>query len=151
MVPCRCLRKYLWNECWVSKRMRMRAKSLLTPCDPKNCSPSSSSVHGILQARIQQWASMHPSTGSSQPRIELTSLSPALAGGFFATSATWEAPVRKRTGEFLSSDASCSQGMHAGREQRETGCSLKAQVKPCPDFDNLHLCLYYLGNSTWRL
>ena len=158
MVPCRCLRKYLWNECWVSKRMRMCAKSLLTPCDPKNCSPSSSSVHGILQARILQWASMHPSKGSSQPRIEHTSLSPALAGGFFATSANgweaisyWEAPVRKRTGEFLSSDASCSQGMHAGRGQRETGCSLKAQVKSFPDFDNLHLCLYYLRNSTWRL
>ena len=78
-------------------------------------------------------------------------MSPALAGGFFTTSATWEAPVGKRTREFLSSDTSRSQGMHAGREQRETGCSLKAQVKPFPNFDNLHLCLYYLGNSTWRL
>ena len=36
----------------------MRAKSLqscLTLCDPMNCSPPGSSVHGILKARIQVW------------------------------------------------------------------------------------------------
>ena len=35
-----------------------RAKSLqscLTLCDPMNCSPPGSSVHGILQARILEW------------------------------------------------------------------------------------------------
>ena len=36
----------------------MRAQSLqlcLPLCDPKNCSPLGSSVHGILQARILEW------------------------------------------------------------------------------------------------
>ena len=36
----------------------MRAKSLhscLTLCDPMDCNPPGSSVHGILQARILEW------------------------------------------------------------------------------------------------
>ena len=63
----------------------------LTLCDPKNYSPPGSSVHGILQARILEWIAMSSSQGSSWPRDLLTS--PALAGGFFTTSAIplyWE-------------------------------------------------------------
>ena len=56
-------------------------------------SPPGSSVHGILQARILEWVALLSSRGSSNPGIEPTSLMyPALAGGFFTTSATWEAP-----------------------------------------------------------
>ena len=40
----------------------------LTPCDPMDCSPPGSSVHGILQARILEWVAMPSSTGSSRPR-----------------------------------------------------------------------------------
>ena len=40
----------------------------LTVCDPMNCSPPGSSVHGILQARILEWIAMPFSRGSSQPR-----------------------------------------------------------------------------------
>ena len=46
----------------------VRAKSCLTLCDPKNCSPTGSSVHGILQARILEWVAMPSSRGSSQSR-----------------------------------------------------------------------------------
>ena len=54
-----------------------------------------SSVCGILQARILEWVAIPFSRGSSWPRDQTQSLtSPALAGGFFATSATWEAPYR---------------------------------------------------------
>ena len=45
---------------------------------------------GILQARILEWVAMPSSRGSSQPRDRTTS--PALAGGFFTTSTTWESP-----------------------------------------------------------
>ena len=55
--------------------------------------PPGSSVHGILQARILVWVGMPFSKGSSQPRDRThISQSPALAGGFFTTSPTWETP-----------------------------------------------------------
>ena len=37
-------------------------------CDRMDSSPPSSSVHGILQARILEWVAMPSSRGSSQPR-----------------------------------------------------------------------------------
>ena len=37
-------------------------------CDPMDCSPPGSSVHGILQARILEWVAMSSSRGSSQIR-----------------------------------------------------------------------------------
>ena len=43
-------------------------KSCPTLCDPMDCSPPSSSVHGILQARILEWLAVSFSRGSSQPR-----------------------------------------------------------------------------------
>ena len=42
-------------------------------CNPMDCSPPGSSVHGILQARILEWVAMPSSRGSSRPEIELTS------------------------------------------------------------------------------
>ena len=39
-----------------------------TLCDPLDCSLPGSSVHGILQARILEWAAISFSRGSSQPR-----------------------------------------------------------------------------------
>ena len=52
-------------------------------CNPMDCSPPGSSVHGILQARILEWVAISSSRGSSRPR-DRTSIS-ALAGGFFTT------------------------------------------------------------------
>ena len=76
------------------KLSRVPAKSLqlyLTLGDPMDCSPPGSSVHGILRARIAEWVAMPSSRGLPDPRIEPPSLgSPALAGGFFTTSATWK-------------------------------------------------------------
>ena len=43
-------------------------QSCLILCDPMNCSPQGSSVHGILQARILEWVVMPSSRGSSWPR-----------------------------------------------------------------------------------
>ena len=44
------------------------AQSCPTLCDTMDCSPSGSSVHGILQARILEWVAVPFSRGSSQPR-----------------------------------------------------------------------------------
>ena len=63
-------------------------------CDPKDCNPQGSSVHGILQARIRS-GSPFPSPGHlPDSGIEPTSLmSHALAGGFFTTSAAFKGEV----------------------------------------------------------
>ena len=45
-------------------------QSCLIFCDPMDCSLRSSSVHGILQARILEWVAISCSRGSSQPRDE---------------------------------------------------------------------------------
>ena len=37
-------------------------------CDPMDCSPPDSSVHGILQARLLEWVAMPSSRGSSRLR-----------------------------------------------------------------------------------
>ena len=38
--------------------MCVHAQSCLTVCDPMNCSPRGSPVHGILQARILEWVAI---------------------------------------------------------------------------------------------
>ena len=46
-----------------------------------DCSPQSSSVHGIFQARILEWVAISSSRGSSQPRDQICiSVSPTLQG-----------------------------------------------------------------------
>ena len=44
---------------------KVKVKSCLTLCDPVDCSPPGSSVHGILQARILEWVAISFSRGSS--------------------------------------------------------------------------------------
>ena len=44
------------------------AQSCLTLCDPTDCCPPSSSVHGILQATILEWVATPFSRESSLPR-----------------------------------------------------------------------------------
>ena len=62
--------------CWVSK-------SCLTLFYPMDCSPLSSSVHGISQARILEWVAISFSRGSSWPR-DWTHVS-CIAGRFFTS------------------------------------------------------------------
>ena len=57
-----------------------------------DCSPPVSTVQRILQARILEWVAMPSSRDLPNPGIKPASLmSPALAGGFFPASTTWEA------------------------------------------------------------
>ena len=56
----------IFNQCMYA--------SVLSPfthvqlCNPIDCSPPASSVHGMLQARILEWVAMPFSRGSSRPR-----------------------------------------------------------------------------------
>ena len=57
-----------WTECIYTYICCLVPKSCPTVCDPMDCSPPGSSVHGISQARILEWIAISFSRGSSQPR-----------------------------------------------------------------------------------
>ena len=78
-----------WWTSWYVKVNRKVAEACLTLCDPMDCSPPNSSIHGLLQARILEWVAVPFSKGSSQPR-DWTQVS-YIAGGFFTIWATREA------------------------------------------------------------
>ena len=85
--PRACFGVYCFNtdNCMCAKLLQL----CLTFCDPKDSSLPGSSVHGILQARTLEWAAF-PSPGDL-PHPGVQCESSTLAGGFFITSATWEA------------------------------------------------------------
>ena len=65
----------------------IHAQSCRTLCDLLDCSTPGSSIHGILQGGLP-----FPPPALPHPGTEPASLaSPALAGRFFTTGATWEA------------------------------------------------------------
>ena len=77
-------------------------QSCPTLCEPMDYSPPGSSVHGILQARILEWAAMPSSRGSSQPR-DWTGVSYVSCIGrqglfvcLFLTTSTWEVRLQKQ-------------------------------------------------------
>ena len=58
-------------------------KSCPTLCDPMDCSPSGSTVHGIFQAIMLEWVAISFSRGSSWPRNRThNSCVSCTAGGF---------------------------------------------------------------------
>ena len=67
-------------------------QSHLTLCNPLDCSPPSSSVHGISKQAYWSRLPCSPPRDVPNPGIKPVShMSSALAGGFFTISATWEA------------------------------------------------------------
>ena len=52
------------------KKERKLSQSCPTLCDPVDCSPPGSSVHGILQARILEWVAISFSRDLPDPGIE---------------------------------------------------------------------------------
>ena len=67
----------------------MRVKlfqSCLTLCNPIDCSPPGSSVHGILQARLLECVAISSSKGFSRFKEQIpVSCGSCIAGGFFTT------------------------------------------------------------------
>ena len=63
--------KYNMNKVKTASVSRSSCPAL---CDPMDCSPADSSVHGILQARILKWITVPFSRGSYQPGMEHRSL-----------------------------------------------------------------------------
>ena len=57
------------------RRLKVKVKVLVTQprptlCDPRDCSPPGSSVHGVLQARTLEWVAMPFSRDLPNPGIE---------------------------------------------------------------------------------
>ena len=87
MTKASYLYTYLCFMCWA--KFFQSSPTLYNPMDD---SPPGSSVHRIIQARV--WSGLPcPSPGDlPDPGIKpMVLTSPALAGGFFTTNATWEA------------------------------------------------------------
>ena len=70
----------LVSQFHLSERMCVPAQSYPTFCDPIDCSPPGSSVHGILQARILEWVAMPSSRGASPPQGSNPCLLPSVSG-----------------------------------------------------------------------
>ena len=68
------------------------ARSCTTVCDPMDCSPSGSSVHGIFHARILEWVAIASSRGSPWPRGWTQNISCISCITSLYDCATWEAP-----------------------------------------------------------
>ena len=67
-----------------------------TLCDPMDCSPPGSSVHGILPAGVLEWVAVPSSRGLPHPGTEPASLtSPALAGRLLTTSGSCAESLRR--------------------------------------------------------
>ena len=70
---CVCVCIYIHTHIWVL------SQSCLTLCDPLDYSPPGSSVHGIFQARILEWAAISSSMDHPNQTIEpMFPVSPAL-------------------------------------------------------------------------
>ena len=81
-----------WNFHWFSGCAFECTCSVLSDCDPMDCSLPGSSVDGIFQARID-WSGLPFPTAGDLPNPRIKPESPALAGRFFTTVPPAE-PVR---------------------------------------------------------
>ena len=68
-------------------------------CNPMDCSPPGSSVHGISQQ--DYWSSLPLPPPSDLPDPEIEPTSPAPASRLFTASATWEPPIHLAVPQFL--------------------------------------------------
>ena len=92
-IPCLsfCKEKAVFQEKSVRNTLLFAsvAKSCPTLCNPMVCSLPGSSVHGIFQAKILEWAAISSSRGSSWSR-DWTCIF-CIVGGFFTLWTNWEA------------------------------------------------------------
>ena len=94
-----------WSEktllcygCFTSCKLNWReVKKKVTQSCQTLCNPLGYRVHGIIQARILEWAAFHFSRGSSQPR-DWTQVS-HIAGGFFTTESQGKPLYKLRKGD----------------------------------------------------
>ena len=67
---CVPLRKLHYSHFSISRKWKWSCSVVSDSLPPVDSSPQSSSVHGILQARILEWVAVSFSRGSSQPKYQ---------------------------------------------------------------------------------
>ena len=73
------------------RNARVRAQSCRTLCDPVDCSPPGSSVHGVFQARTLERVAISFSRGSSRHSDQSSVSCVSCVGRWVTSSASWEA------------------------------------------------------------
>ena len=119
-------------------------------CDPMDCRPPGSSVHGILQARKLEWVTIPFSRGSSQLRdqTQYTSLtSVSLAGVFFTTSPPWEA---YEITKLYKNWQPHTLGLLLPSEMAHTVCGMCFSLNKCTSYLSICLSLTSFCNETSR-
>ena len=83
-VGCHCFLRYICihTHTYIYMVCAKSLQSRPTLCDPMDCRPPSSSLHGILQARILEWVAMPFCRDLPDPKIRPTyPVTPALQAG----------------------------------------------------------------------
>ena len=107
-------------------------QSCLALCDPMDCSPPGSSVHGISQARILEWVAFPSPEDLPNPGIEPASLtSPHWQGCSLPLEPPGEPFKRRR--KCLAADSQDSTGSHTMSKRRVVS-SLAFSNEKCPSF-----------------
>ena len=114
------------KKTWVTHWERGVAQLCPTLCNPTDCSPPGSSVHGIFQAWILEWVAISFSRGSSQPR-DWTEVS-HIAGRCFNLCTTREALKYKNP----STNSKDFKGGKEARREEEGGGGGKGGRKRWP-------------------
>ena len=99
--------------------------------NPMDCSPPSSSVHGILQATIPEWVAILFSRGSSQTRDQ--SQVSCIAGRFLTVRATREAwlPLNHSLIEFWQLLLDYRLGIYVWIKLWKSGMQVEESRPPC--------------------
>ena len=108
------------SQPWLRSRVCLCMCAQLCPtlCNPLNCSPPGSSVHGIFQARILEWVAIASSRGSSLPWNQTqVSCSSCIASGFFTT----EPPGKHQDHEYYQWQKKRGGGRREGVGEWEAG------------------------------
>ena len=115
----------------------MKSLSRVWLCDPTDCSPPGSSVHGIFQARTVEWVAISFSRGSSRPR-DWTWVS-SIAGRLFTLWAFRGAHSHER----------CTD-TEAPRRDRDATWDSSAGQRGRPGLES-HICLLWASLMTQKV
>ena len=126
-----------WFLICLEQASKLSCSAMFDFCDPLNCSPPGSSVHGIFQARILEWVAISFPKGSSQTRDQThISCVSCIADRFFTHWAIGEAHVQR----CLPKLSNCRYSCHAGKPPVALWC-LEYQT-PAPRSDSPGIALW---------